>query len=158
MEQVVVRKAGLEDIESIQAMLSQIDRYHSDLLPAVFRPVEGARPDDLIESLIREEGSDCFLAMVGAEVVGFLDIKELATPDFPLFIPSKYALIDNMVVDEDHRGRGIGRLLMERAKAWAGGKGLDRIQLTVWSENESAIRFYRGQGFRTVIERMEVQL
>lgn len=158
MERTTVRKATLVDVERIQHMLDQIDRYHAELLPTVFHAVGRARPDDLIETLIREETSECFLASVGDEVVGFLDVREQRTPDFPLFIPKRFALIDNMVVAQPYRGCGIGQLLMKGAKAWARRRGLDRIQLTVWSTNESAIRFYQAQGFQTIVERMEALL
>lgn len=49
----------------------------------------------------------------------------------------------------DAQSRGIGRQLMEHAKRLRG-----QLSLSVYQKNESAIRFYRREGFR--IERTGV--
>jgi len=127
-------------------------------LPWVFREVSRGRPDTLIASAIQARDSDYLVAIVDSRVVGFLDIRESVTPDFPMFVPRRFALVDNVVVEEGHRGKGIGTRLLEGATEWARNRGLSSIQLTVWSQNTEAIRLYRRLGFAVVIQRMEKAL
>ena len=58
------------------------------------------------------------------------------------------AHIYSLTVDPAHRGRGIGRLLLRRAEEAAVARGLGTMQLEVRSDNDSAIRLYRGGGYQ----------
>jgi ribosomal protein S18 acetylase RimI-like enzyme len=46
-----------------------------------------------------------------------------------------------------HRGRGIGRLLVNEVVKWAHGRSARELRLMVTSTNELAMRFYEGLGF-----------
>ncbi|MBN1438940.1 MAG: GNAT family N-acetyltransferase [Anaerolineales bacterium] len=50
-------------------------------------------------------------------------------------------------VETAHQGRGLGRMLLRHAKAFARQNGLRSVILSVNAENESAIRLYRSEGF-----------
>jgi ribosomal protein S18 acetylase RimI-like enzyme len=54
-----------------------------------------------------------------------------------------------MGVAKDQRGQGIGTRLMEESLGLVKRKGLIRIELDVFSSNDSAIRLYRRFGFIT---------
>jgi putative acetyltransferase len=60
-----------------------------------------------------------------------------------------------MAVATSHRGRGVGRALIEAAIARATGRGLTRIELTVRADNVVAQRLYRSVGF--VVEGTQVR-
>lgn len=49
-------------------------------------------------------------------------------------------------VEEDYRGRGLGRALFQRAEAWAREQGLREIKIECQNNNVTACRFYRRQG------------
>ena len=59
------------------------------------------------------------------------------------------AVIEDVVVREDCRGRGIGTALMDAIGKWAGGRGISRLQLLADRNNTPAIEFYRGQEWHT---------
>jgi len=50
----------------------------------------------------------------------------------------------------EHTGEGIGAALMDWAIAEARERGHDAIQLSVWSENYGAQKFYRRYGFEHI--------
>jgi len=52
----------------------------------------------------------------------------------------------------DRTGEGIGAALMDWAIAEARVRGCDAIQLSVWSENYGAQKFYRRYGFEHVCD------
>ena len=58
----------------------------------------------------------------------------------------------------EFRGRGIGRLLIERTLRTAELAGVSKIILDVSSDNESAIHLYHKIGFKVVLERKTLVL
>jgi diamine N-acetyltransferase len=54
--------------------------------------------------------------------------------------------IDSLFVKKNHRGRGVGRHLVEAAIAWMRSLGADDIAVTVAIGNEDALKFYRRFG------------
>jgi diamine N-acetyltransferase len=60
--------------------------------------------------------------------------------------------IKQLYAATDMTGRGIGAALMDWALAEARACGADAIQLSVWSGNEAAQRFYARYGFAKVAD------
>ena len=75
-----------------------------------------------------------------------------------LLVPRYYASIDDLVVRESWRQRGVGRALMARAEQWARERGLETIEFGVWEFNAGAIRFYEQLGYTTLSRTMSKPL
>ena len=56
-------------------------------------------------------------------------------------------LVLNLAVDPEHRGKGIGKLLMNHARSFAEARGIRRLRLFVASDNAPAQSLYRALGF-----------
>ncbi|TSC82301.1 MAG: putative acetyltransferase [Parcubacteria group bacterium Gr01-1014_20] len=59
----------------------------------------------------------------------------------------KQAVIEDMVVDTKHRGRGIGRAILNELIHWAKKQGVEVIELTSGQHREVANHLYRSAGF-----------
>ena len=59
----------------------------------------------------------------------------------------KVAILEDMVVDPDFRGKGIGASLVRYAVDYAINQGCGRITLLTDNNNEAAHAFYRKHGF-----------
>jgi L-amino acid N-acyltransferase YncA len=59
-----------------------------------------------------------------------------------------WATIENVVVDEEYRRRGIGRLLMDYATARAKEAGCYKIQLISDKRRTESHKFYRNLGYK----------
>jgi ribosomal protein S18 acetylase RimI-like enzyme len=57
--------------------------------------------------------------------------------------------IERIYVLKEYYGKGAGRQLMGFAKSVAAARGIERIWLGVWEENDRALRFYNNNGFTT---------
>ena len=70
------------------------------------------------------------------------------------------AFIEAMVVDEEHRRRGVGRLLVERLLADAAAAGCHKIQLLTHKRHahDGAHDFYRALGFTAEAEGLRLYL
>src|SRR5215204_6472864 len=89
------------------------------------------------QEALNDQNCITFVAEDNGEAVGYL---ALAPKDLS-FRKHNYIEIDNMGVSPTHRGKGVGTLLIAKAKEWAKEKGYTRIFVTSYSDNESAIGF-----------------
>ena len=67
-----------------------------------------------------------------------------ATPDIQ---DSAVAWLESMWVAPSHRRDGVGRSLVNGILTWARSRGIRAVKLTVTSNNEQAICFYKRLGF-----------
>jgi GNAT superfamily N-acetyltransferase len=152
-----IREARAEDIPEIQRLYRQLDIHHANLLPGLFQPVDGdARGNDFIQKWIDRDDADYLLAELDERVVGFVNVQRACHPKYPMFRTHEFAMIENAVVDEPYRGKGVGTALFGAAIDWARAHSLRHVQTTVWHENAGAREFYIGQGFRPMTVRLEL--
>ncbi|AEM71120.1 GCN5-related N-acetyltransferase [Allomuricauda ruestringensis DSM 13258] len=68
-----------------------------------------------------------------------------------------YAYLGFMYTDEDFRGQGINALIVEELKNWSNNQGFKEIRLTVYNENQPAIKAYEKVGFKKHIIEMRLE-
>jgi ribosomal protein S18 acetylase RimI-like enzyme len=94
------------------------------------------------EELLRERGPDrlIFAATEAGELVGYVAVSVQAGP--------LEGFVEYLGVGASARGRGIGRLLLERALRWSfEERGLPQVGLTVTDQNVNARGLYESVGF-----------
>lgn len=57
-------------------------------------------------------------------------------------------LVEDVVVNEAFRRRGVGGRLMDALNDWAAGRGVSRLQLLADRNNAPALDFYRRRGWQ----------
>ncbi|MCG8068257.1 MAG: GNAT family N-acetyltransferase [Candidatus Thiodiazotropha taylori] len=60
------------------------------------------------------------------------------------------AWMEDVVVDADHRGQGVGEFLLSHINRWVESRGIKRVQLVADRDNRSAIEFYKKQGWQEI--------
>ncbi|MEV4052969.1 GNAT family N-acetyltransferase [Amycolatopsis sp. NPDC049688] len=85
---------------------------------------------------------DCLCLLGGG---GHL-VGRMRPPD-PLRPGTVTAVLESMRVGPEHRRSGIGGELVTAFLAWATEKSADEITVRAYAANETAIAFYRAQGF-----------
>lgn len=65
----------------------------------------------------------------------------------PLSRTESVGLVEFLYVDPDHRGRGVGSGLLERAEGALSDAGVDVIDIEALVANEAAIGFYEAAGY-----------
>lgn len=142
MEIIEITEYSPEVIDVLRKLLPQLSQ--SAALPS----------SELTRQIIESDSSHLLFAREGNTVLGMLTLVI-----FP--IPSGIrAWIEDVVVDEADRGRGVGEALNRYALELAREKGARTVDLTSRSSREAANRLYQRIGFRpreTNIYRIEIE-
>jgi GNAT superfamily N-acetyltransferase len=105
-------------------------------------------PGDLrerIDEMSRTTDRVAFAAVVGGEIVGWID----AAMERHLQSPAS-AVIGGLVVREDTRGLGVGKRLCLEIEEWARSKSVPVVRVRSQIKREDAHRFYLRDGYRKV--------
>ena len=132
-DDLTYRPARAEDAASIAMLLGELG------YPARAEAVPGR-----LSQLAEYPNTLALVAADGGEVVGVVTAHV-----FPaLHAAEPVAWLTSMVVSGEHRSRGIGSELIERAEQWALEKGAPKISLTSALHREHAHAFYEvKQGY-----------
>lgn len=142
MTQVVVRHAGLEDVEAMAALLEEMDRFYG-ASPA--DPV-GERVRQITEALFGDpRAAYALLAWDGERPVGFAAYSFL----WPAVGMTRSLYLKELYVAGDCQRQGIGRQLMQALFDVAGKHGCSRVEWTTDQDNRDAQEFYAALGSPT---------
>lgn len=149
MSEIGIGKATSNDIESLidlyEEMEIYIRRISSDplfTLSSNWREltrryfVEFSEGDDMLVLVARK----------GKDIVGFL--TAMITTPLPIFAQRKYGSLNDMFVKKEHRGKDIGKKLLQTAIEWFEQNRIHRIELRVDAKNKGAIAFYKAHDFK----------
>lgn len=144
MEKVIIRKATINDLNSIQELNNslfdlELNNFDDTLKQGWPFEKEG---QDYFEDMIKNE--IVFVAEVEEKIVGYLagSICEQIS-----YITETFAELDNMCINEEYRRFGIGTLLINEFKKYCKEKNIQNIKVTASAKNSRAIRFYMKNGF-----------
>jgi ribosomal protein S18 acetylase RimI-like enzyme len=143
-----IRLAAESDFEQVGHIFSEENRYHAELMPEIFQIAEPIMTPEWFDGVLQDPRKALFVAEMGKEVAGVALVEQRTSPNDPIFRQRRYAYLEEIAVAAAHRGRGIGRLLMERIHQWGQEQGITEIELQVWERNRQAINFYEKLGYQ----------
>ena len=142
-----IREANINDMDKgLLEVFIEGYRYHQNGRPDIFVNLSD---DDLKNDLIQNlDRLPTIVILDDEHIVGYLSytIKNHHTGKLN---------VDQLVILERYRGKGLGKKLMDEAKKIAKENGCDRIELNCWLFNENALAMYEHIGFnrqRTIYE------
>ncbi len=128
MDIILASKSSKTLLQSINKLLPQ--------LSALAKPLSETELIDIIDS------NQLLLATEEKEIYGMLSLVTCTLPT------GKKALIEDLVVDNSVRGRGFGKMLLNKAIELAKSKELRHIDLTSNPLRKEANALYQKLGFK----------
>lgn len=144
MENIVIRKAILEDVSYIQNLNNELfklekENYDTTLVLNWALTEEGK---DYFEDLIKNQY--VIVATLEDKIIGYLagSINEKGS-----YEEIHYGEINNMFIQENYRLYGIGKKLINTFKDYCRNNNISNLKVVASSKNKNAIEFYRKNGF-----------
>lgn len=144
---IKIRKGEKSDVEGIMKLLKQVNDVHADGRPDLFIHGHTKYTPEEVEKILSDPLTPVFVAeSEDCPLEGYCFCIVEDHTDSKHLRPIKTLYIDDLCVDENSRGKRVGKSLYEYVKQFASREGFYNITLNVWSCNPSALRFYEALG------------
>jgi GNAT superfamily N-acetyltransferase len=127
-----------EHIEGVQKLIEQLDELYSTCHDISVETIKKTT----INMIQLKDIYLNFIAMEGNKIVGFISTVFYKT----FFHPGGTVLINELIVDNTFRGKGIGIKLIAKIKEIAKQRGMNEIEVGTTFNNKKAINFYKKVG------------
>ena len=142
-----IRRAKNTDMDGLNKLLMQVLMVHHNGRPYLFKANAKKYTDEQLAELIKDDTKPIFVCVDEAEqVLGYAFCVWQQHVNNEILTDIKTLYIDDLCVDEERRGRHIGKSLYEHVLAYAKENKFYNVTLNVWSLNESAMKFYEACG------------
>jgi GNAT superfamily N-acetyltransferase len=132
--QIEVREMTTGDAQSV-SLLSQQLGY----------PLSHQQTLQNINAIVKSRDHTAFVAVVENKVAGWIGAAQTMMIEV-----MPHCEINGLVIDEHYRGKGIGKLLVEKVKHWAKERGNDKLTLHCNIKRTEAHLFYEHLGFKEI--------
>lgn len=143
-----IRFAQPQDVAGILSLLRQVGRVHHQGRPDLFRSTAQKYGASQILSMLESGTTPIFVAVEEGKVLGygFCMFKKYELD--PVINDHTSLYIDDLCVDENHRGQGIGKAIYQEILRYAKMRRCYNVTLNVWSCNPGAMKFYESLGLK----------
>ena len=140
MQGLILRDAELLDIPYLVNLLKQLFSIETDFIIDIEKHKKG------LQLLIEHKNTaKVLVAELEGKVIGMLSAQIfISTAEGDISI-----ILEDMIIDELHRGKGIGKILLIKMENWAKENKIRRMQLLADISNKPALNFYKCLGWNS---------
>lgn len=142
MEQVIIRKATLNDLNTLlifeQGIIASERPFDSTLKSGHIHYYD-------IKKMITARDVELVVAELDNELIGcgYARIENAK----PYLQHAQHAYLGFMYVSPQHRGKGVNKKIIAALAAWSAAENITELRLDVYQHNEAAIKAYEKSGF-----------
>lgn len=130
--EVTIRNATTADLGGMTTLLGELFTIEADFTPDVRRQRQG------LASLMATADATLLVAVEKKKIVGMCTLQPLISTAEG----GTVGMVEDLVVSEKSRGRGIGGKLIDRIEEIAKERQMSRLQLLTDLDNDQALEFY----------------
>jgi|SRR5919205_984916 ribosomal protein S18 acetylase RimI-like enzyme len=154
-----VRRATPADLTMIGRLGALLVKEHYDFDPQRFLAAGRGTPEgyaSFISAQLEDPDAAVLVADDNGDVVGYAYAAVEGYDYMALRGPA--GVLHDIIVAPAHRGRGVGRLLLDAAMEFFRSRGVPRLVLSTAKRNEAAQRLFARMGFRQTMIEMTLEL
>ncbi|MDH4945303.1 GNAT family N-acetyltransferase [Sulfurimonas sp. C5] len=135
----MVYKAKKKDIKSLELLLKELFAQEKE-----FKYKKGLHAKAIEKILKKKKVGRIFVYKIEDKIVGMVSLLY----SYSTALSAKVGIVEDMIVQSDYRGIGVGSALLEHLIEYANKKGLKRLTLLTDADNELAQKMYGKFGFK----------
>ncbi|MDE5881115.1 MAG: GNAT family N-acetyltransferase [Muribaculaceae bacterium] len=156
---MTVRHALEGDIPGIMNLLHQVNDIHADGRPDLFLHGHTKYDVDTLKKILSHPSTPIFVGIdPDGQLAGYCFCIVENHSESNNMAPVKTLYIDDLCVDQTHRGKHVGHTIFDFVKNYAKEHGFYNITLNVWCCNPGAMKFYESLGMTPLKIGMETIL
>jgi len=136
--------------DSIPALTEMLHRAYADLARRGMRFLASHQDDDKTRE--RVLCGETIVAVIDGRIVGTITVRPPGDYDDPYYARADVASLEQLAVDPDYQGRGIGRKLMDEAECVARSWGMKELAADTSNRAAELVTMYAHRGYRLVGE------
>jgi len=106
-----------------------------------------------IIAVTENKDHDAYVAVIDKKVIGWIGLAHSIQIELP-----SYCEIRGLVVDDEYRNHGVGKMLIEKARQWALENGIDKLRLRCNVKRTATHLFYQHLSFKEIKEQKVFEL
>lgn len=137
-EQYLISIPSHNDVEKLSTLLGTLFEMEEEFFANKENQVKG------LENIIKHpEMGTIFIVKLNNQIVGMVNL--LYT--FSTALGGKVAILEDLIIDKEHRNKGLGTKLIKHAISHCQNNDYKRITLLTDITNKNAQKFYSKMGF-----------
>ena len=144
---MTIRPATKDDLHGLIRIFAEENGFHAAMVPEFIKATDHLLTGDELTEMLDHPEQHLLVADSEGNIIGAALVSVDASDPEPWIQPRRFGYIEEVVVSEEYRGRGIGKRLLESINHWAKQQGLEEIELHVWQRNHRATAFYESLGY-----------
>lgn len=153
---MVIEKATKEDFLGIHKIFQEVHDHHLNGTINTFKDTDPFTKEEF-EETIKDKNAFLLIAKEETQIIGFI-LATIVEKEGRHTKFKKSLYINTIGTKKDSQNKGVGTSLINEIKKIAKENKCDNINLSVWSFNDNAIKFYRHLGFNNQKINMEITL
>ena len=153
-----IRFAEAKDVTGILALLRQVGQVHHHGRPDIFRRGAQKYGASQVLAMLDSSKTPIFVAVEDEKVLGYGFCQVKIYENDPVIANHTEIYIDDLCVDENCRGTGVGKAIYQQILRYAKMRKAYNVTLNVWCCNEDAMGFYEKLGLKPQKIGMEIKL
>ncbi len=138
------------DVPKILELWKEAKVYHYNLDPEYYASVTDGSMERLkryVAKAIKTDKPNILIARIDDKIAGFITFEK-SKEEYSDTNIKKPGLINELLVTENYRGKGVGMELMKAVEQYFKDQGLQYVKLECSSYNSSALSFYDHFGYK----------
>jgi GNAT superfamily N-acetyltransferase len=150
-----VRVADSNDAQEVAELNGVVQQLHHDERPDWFKPPSSESVLPIVDEWLSSSSTALFVACDSdGTMIGYSVGFQRERADSALLFAARVVELDQVVVVPSARERGVGRALATAVINWAQANSIDRVELSTWAFNDTALRLFASLGFTPTVRRM----
>ncbi len=151
---ITIRNAEYADYEVVKALEDSVFEFHRQARPDYFN-TQACYTKQEYEELLMHSAPISLVAVCDEQIIGICFGKIEQTSGNSFCKGRKIAVIEDLFVRPQYRGRGIASSLIRKARQLAIAGNAEALELCVWNFNMDALYLYEKLGMQVQYYRME---